>query len=221
MSRDYVPRTDPAFDKFFKRIAQYVSSKCIGVSPAWTHIPAEERKALDDAYIDWYNAYALTFAPHPQQLTREKNKQRAISEKVLRQFVQGFLYYKAVTDLDRDNMSLRSRSKARGTRNEVTECIEVITPLRNHREVLFTFRVKGSTRRAKPDGYRAILRWAILDKPPETHKELHNVETVSKSPFALAFEEDDRGKTVYYSMCWQNRAGINGPWSDILSTRIP
>jgi len=221
MSRDYIPRTDPAFDRFFRRITQYVASKCTRTAPEWTHIPAEERKALDNAYADWYNAYALTFVPHPQQLTREKNKQRSISEKVLRQFVQDFLYYKAVTDLDRDNMDLRNRGKTRSPRNEVTEGIEVTTPLRNHREVLFRYRVKGSTRRAKPDGYRAILRWAILDKAPETHTELYNVETARKNPHVVTFGEEDRGKTVYYSMCWQNRAGINGPWSDIFSTRVP
>jgi len=221
MSTDYIPSTDAAFNNFFKRITQYVAQKCTGPSPEWTHIPQEERKALDDAYIAWYDAYVLTLKPHPPQLTRARNEQRARSEKILRQFVQDFLHYKLVTNLDRDNMNLPNRSKKRSRRGEVTECIAVTTPLRNHREVVFKYRVMGSARRGKPDGYHAIIRWAILDKRPESHNDLHNTIVSSSSPHVLTFSEEDRGKTVYYSLCWQSRAGLMGPWSDIGSTRVP
>jgi len=221
MSKDYIPTTDADFNNFFKRITQYVAGKCAGPSPEWTHIPAEERAALNEAYIAWYNAYGLTLVPHPQQLTRARNEQRAISEKVLRQFVQNFLHYKLVTNLDRDNMKLPNRSKRRSRQDEVTECIAVTTPLRNHREVMFKYRVMGSTRRGKPDGYRAIIRWGILDKPPASHQELYNTDMSTSSPHVLTFGEEDRGKTVYYSLCWQNRASVMGPWSDIGSTRVP
>jgi len=221
MSKDYIPSTDADFNTFFRNIAQYVAGKCTGPSPEWTHIPAEERRALDDAYIAWYDAYALTLKPHTPQIGRARSEQRAISEKVLRQFVQNFLHYKIVTNLDRDNMRLPNRSKRRSRQDEVTECIAVTTPLRNHREVVFKYRVMGSTRRGKPDGYRAIIRWSILDKPPESLNELHNTEVSTSSPHALTFGEEDRGKTVYYSLCWQSRTGIMGPWSDIGSTRVP
>ncbi|MCL2232271.1 MAG: hypothetical protein FWB99_04250 [Treponema sp.] len=221
MGKDYIPAADAEFNNFFRHITRYVAEKCTGRPPEWTHIPAEELNTLNDAYTAWYSAYELTLVPHPQQLTRAKNEQRAISEKVLRQFVQDFLHYKAVTNLDRDKMKLPNRSRKRSRQGEVTECMAVTTPLRNHREVVFKYRVMGSTRRGKPDGYHAIIRWAILDKPPESHNDLHNTVVSTSSPHILTFGEEDRGKIVYYSLCWQNRAGVMGPWSDIGSTRVP
>jgi hypothetical protein len=43
----------------------------------------------------------------------------------------------------------------------------------------------------------------------------------SRTPHTLQFTEEDRGKTVYIALRWQNERGNTGPWSDIKSTVIP
>jgi hypothetical protein len=43
----------------------------------------------------------------------------------------------------------------------------------------------------------------------------------SKTPHALEFTEEERGKTVYIAATWQNERGIIGNWSEIQSAVIP
>jgi len=88
---DFIPRPDAAFDRYFRAMSQYVNTKTTGTSPAWTHIPSPERLAFNEQYANWYNAYALTFNPHSPDITREKNRVRAIAESALRAFINRFL----------------------------------------------------------------------------------------------------------------------------------
>jgi len=111
MSGNYIPTKDADFDSFFKYITQYVSLKSSGLPPAWGHIPQGDRTALDNAYIQWYDTYALTFQPHIKPVQDEKNRQRRIAEKALRHFVKRFLRCEPVTDADRTNMGIPKRNK--------------------------------------------------------------------------------------------------------------
>jgi hypothetical protein len=43
----------------------------------------------------------------------------------------------------------------------------------------------------------------------------------SHTPFTVEFPEEERGKTAYFALAWQNERGILGRWSDIKSTVIP
>jgi hypothetical protein len=43
----------------------------------------------------------------------------------------------------------------------------------------------------------------------------------SRTPHTLQFAEEERGKTVYIALAWQNERGHIGPWSDIQNTVIP
>jgi hypothetical protein len=36
-----------------------------------------------------------------------------------------------------------------------------------------------------------------------------------RSPFTLNFEENQRGKTLYFALHWENAKGEAGPWSVI------
>lgn len=37
----------------------------------------------------------------------------------------------------------------------------------------------------------------------------------------LTFDENQRGKTVYFALRWENTRGEKGPWSQIVSSIIP
>jgi len=37
----------------------------------------------------------------------------------------------------------------------------------------------------------------------------------------LKFSKEDKGKTAYFSMAWQNARGMLGPWSEIQSMVVP
>jgi hypothetical protein len=41
------------------------------------------------------------------------------------------------------------------------------------------------------------------------------------NPIVLRFEEDERGKRVYYAARWINNTSQSGPWSGIESAFVP
>jgi hypothetical protein len=61
---DFVPGKEADFDSWLKFLIQYVTLKCTGSTPEWTHIPAAARTVVSDAYAAWYTAYSKTKGPH-------------------------------------------------------------------------------------------------------------------------------------------------------------
>jgi hypothetical protein len=222
MSRGFIPRNDEQFDTFFKLITQYVGTKTSGTSPAWTHIPQARMTALNADYAAWYTAFSNTFRPHSPVETREKNRVRLESERNLRAFINQFLRFPPVTDMDRDAMRIPNRDLIRTPHIEVTEVVEFEIELRNIREVVVNFWIKGATHKAKPSGYDgAVIIWDVLDSPPASTNDLTLHTMASKTPHAIPFREEERGKTVYIAVYWQNERGNIGAWSEILSAVIP
>jgi hypothetical protein len=43
----------------------------------------------------------------------------------------------------------------------------------------------------------------------------------TRSPYVFTFDENMRGKTVYFCLRWENTRGQKGPWSAIYSAIIP
>jgi hypothetical protein len=79
-------------------------------------------------------------------------------------------------------------------------------------------------KRRKPQGVMgAKIRWAILDRAPASIEELAHTEFVTASPLVLRFEEHDRGKRLYFCLCWDAATALekDGSWSPIYSAVIP
>ncbi|MDR3012358.1 MAG: hypothetical protein LBU70_04020 [Chitinispirillales bacterium] len=221
---DYVPRRDAEFSNWFKNIVDYVAERTGDVinQVKWEYIPVSTVDELAAAYDDWIKHYEPTLTPHTPAITTEKNNARARSESVIRTFVQRFLHWPPVTDGDRVNMGIPNRDNIRTPHIEVTEIVEFELILRNIREVVVDFWVKGGTGKAKParhDG--AVIVWDVLDTPPERPESLNRHTMASRTPKSLLFDETERGKTVYIAAAWQNNRGNLGQFSEILSGIIP
>jgi hypothetical protein len=90
------------------------------------------------------------------------------------------------------------------------------------RQVQVDFRVQGAANKAKPAGYAgAVAVWDVLDKPPARPEDLTNHALASRTPYAIDFDETERGKTGYVALCWENEKGQTGPWSEVQSTIVP
>jgi hypothetical protein len=80
----------------------------------------------------------------------------------------------------------------------------------------------GKKSKAKPAGqHGAEIRRAILDALPVDVSALTNSSFDTHLPFTIEFERHERGKTVYFNLCWQNTRGEKGPWGEIQSAIIP
>jgi len=222
MGDNYIPRNDAEFDHWFTNLLAYVDAKTSGASPAWPDVPAAQSDALHAAQLDWHRHYEPVLQPHTPGQTAAKNDARARAETAIRPFVQRFLHWPPVTNADRVNMGIPNRDRIRTPHEEVAERVELELSVRNAREVVASFRVKGSPARAKPKGYDgAVLVWATLPAPPASHAELTNHAMASRTPHALSFDETDRGRTVYVAAAWQNERGNVGAWCDIASAIVP
>jgi hypothetical protein len=155
----------------------------------WTQIPAASKTALNDAYGAWYTVFALTLKPHSPVETREKNRVRLASECALRAFVNQFLRFPSVTDQARDAMSIPNRDLIRTPHIDVSEMVEFELRLRNIREVLVNFWIKGETHRAKPSGYDgAVLVRNVLEAPPAGPHDLTLHTMAAQNPRLLGLE---------------------------------
>jgi hypothetical protein len=78
------------------------------------------------------------------------------------------------------------------------------------------FRDAGSERKGKSHGvHGAEIGWAILESAPSKMADLVHSSFDTNSPFRLTFDIDQRGKTLYFAVRWENTRGEKGPWSEI------
>jgi hypothetical protein len=61
------------------------------------------------------------------------------------------------------------------------------------------------------------LVWVMRDTPPVQVKDLVHSEFATRSPLEPTFEEDQRGKKLYYAVRWETNAAKKGDWSEIYS----
>jgi hypothetical protein len=94
----------------------------------------------------------------------------------------------------------------------------------------FHFHDEGAAERGKPDDVCGMElawdfeRWSWRDfrrKPPQNVSELRSRTSSDKSPLELTFDEEKRGKRLYFCMRWEGVTGLKGPWSDIAGAYIP
>jgi len=215
---DFIPRPDAAFETFFRNLTEYVIDNAV----RWGHIPAPDVVALELEFTRWHTAYAATLVPHIPQLTLEKNRVRTETERALRAFINRFLRWPPVSDLDRDKMGVRNwdttptEQPAPATIPEIEADSSVI------RVLSLRLRDHGATHWAKPAHVRGMeLAWGIADARPGDVSFLPHLETATANPIVLEFTEEERGLRVFYAARWLNNTLQHGHWSDIESAIVP
>jgi hypothetical protein len=99
---------------------------------------------------------------------------------------------------------------------------EFFLKVKDIRIIEIHFQDQGSDTKARPYGLSgAVISFDVLDEPPAEPRFLSRTELATVTPYALKFTEEDRGKTMYAALQWQNKKGKRGPWSEIQSTVIP
>lgn len=215
---DFIPRKDAVFETFFWNIVEYVKAN----AARWGHIPLAEVERLEEVFGGWSRAYAETRVPHIPQLTAEKNRVRAVSERSLRLFVNRFLRFEPVSDLDRDEMGIHNRDTVRTKQPAPATVPEIETDTSLIRALRFRLRDMGSTHWAKPDHARAMeLAWEMRDDRPAAVGEMGHFEVATANPITLTFMDGQRGSRVFFAARWINNTALKGPWSDIKSAFIP
>ena len=196
---DYIPGQDAAFDAFFHTLRTYVTQKCQGASPAWTHIPAGKVIELVNGYAAWNDAWTATQSPHTPVQTREKNRVRDREERNVRKFIQRYIYVDdPVTDLDRDNMNVPNRDQTRTPHWDTPEHVDMTHRPHADLELLFEFRVEETG------------EWAI----PESR-------LVSHAYHIERFDSRLKGGRVAVTAAWENGRGVEGQRCEVVVVTVP
>ncbi|MDR1347095.1 MAG: hypothetical protein LBJ63_01500 [Prevotellaceae bacterium] len=221
MSKDFIPHNDADFLQWTKNFMNYLSGLKTAISfPDSVYAELLTQQADFTQKLD----LAEEAATRTKLTVQAKNTARKILEKNLRQAIREYLTNShLVTDEDRDGLGLpipkttRTPSPVAATYPDFDIDSSMIRRLTVH------FYDQGQKKsKAKPPGQHcAEIRWAIRETPPASLKDLINSSVDTHTPFTLEFDENERGKTVYFCLCWENTRGEKGPWSEIQSAIIP
>ena len=215
----YIPRSLAAFTLWADRFVSYFFANAIkwGVSIS----DATDLKNMWDDTKE-----LIEKSEDPSQKThlivnKRKEAVKAFTAKV-RDFVNHELHSRAVTDDDRIALGLPIHDTTPTPIGPPTTMPTLIIDLSIPRQIRFRYHDQDSHSEAKPYGVNgAVVGWGLLNSPPIKQKDLPHTFLATRSPFTMEFEEDERGKTLYIALCWQNERGQLGPWSDIQTAIIP
>jgi hypothetical protein len=220
MNFNYVPRKDADFSLWVVALYDYLNNNAQRFN-----IPPEVIPALMFVLATWQEKFAL--AEHVDTRTKTTVTGKDIARKALetkvREIVREYLTANhLVTDEDRTSMGLPIHKTSRTPAPVQTDAPESNTVLNTIRCVEIHFRKMGSKSNAKPAHvYGAELKYVIAATKPVDVSDLTNSIIDTASPVNLTFKEEERGKTVYYCLCWVNTRGEKGPYSSIESAIIP
>lgn len=188
--------------------------------------PTSEFQLLGTLRDDFSTKLALAESPATRTPVAVKNKNDARKklEKTVRQDIKEYINYNhSITDGEREALGLPVYKTTRTPSQVATEPpdYEIETSV-IRRLIIHFFRLGHRHSNAKPLGQQgAEIRWTILDHPPTSIDELIHSSFDTHTPFILDFDENQRGKTVYFCLRWENTRGEKGPWSEIISAIIP
>jgi hypothetical protein len=223
--KDYVPKRDADYDKFFKKIVQTATSKTTGTNPPWFHIPQAAVTELTDSYARWYTAYSATFNNPTTPIIREKNRVRKVEEKVLRRFIQRYLKDDPVTNEERDELNIPNRDTTPTPIGDPPEHVLLLIEPRHVREHHVAWEVQETGSKARPYGYSGVVLVRKVLEPgdpvPTDAKTMGDSRLLTRNNITLEYTPADQGKRCAYAACWQNESGGMGHWSDIVVVIIP
>ncbi|MDR0729723.1 MAG: hypothetical protein LBF19_06355 [Prevotellaceae bacterium] len=220
MSRtDIFPRRE---SEFITWVASYLAA--LTLIATRIEFPESELTRLNTLYADYQTKYNVAEAP--QTRTRatvaEKNGAKKTLQAAIRQDTAEYITRNhRVTAADRDNLGLPPRSDGRTPAPIAPGPPWLMPNTRLLRHIIFDY---GGTEmsKAKPAGQHGVeLIWEIADeRPPHVRNLTHSVFD-THTPLTIEFDEDQRGKTLWYTARWENTRGEKGPWGEIQSVVIP
>jgi hypothetical protein len=219
LSMNYIPEKEAEFIEW--------SGNLIDVSK--THkiewgLPEDKLTVLESLHIEVKGLHekcqTAFYTPLDMQA---KNEKKALLKKTEKDFVRFHLQNNdKMTDNGRRELRIPIYSKTHTPRpapDSIPE-IEIETP---HPRILrIKFRRKNAPHWGKPEFVHGLeCLWVIADAPPARINNLLHSAFATRSPVELTFDENERGKRVYFAVRWESGTVKKGPESDIFSAIIP
>jgi hypothetical protein len=215
---DYIPPKDAELVAWSANFSAVVTAN----ASAWGITP-EEVTALQTANDTFAALHAQADSPEKNSIiVAEKNAARDVLVAKIRELAGFRLKNPIITDAQRIALGLHVRDATPTNIPAPTTRPELDVDVLDFRRLKVVFHDMGSDSKAKPYGVNgAVIVYAVLDAPPADVTALTRSTLATRTPHVLEFTEEERGKTVYIAICWQNEKGEKGPWSEIESAIVP
>jgi hypothetical protein len=202
----------------YSYLSNYVNRERMGLGTS-----TMQGQWYDSNFVPSYTNFQTAFDDWRDPAQRSPLKIETLNDRenefrpIYRQLYSSFLKASPfVTDEDLISMDMPPRHTGSHPSPVAKKAPEYYDDTSVHRQI--GIHIKG----AKPEGQHGVeVCWAILDSPPTTIEELTHSSFVTRSPLILSFDENQRGKKVFFCLRWENTRGEKGPWSDIFSAIIP
>jgi hypothetical protein len=216
----YIPAKDADFGPWVNNLITYAKANATRLS-----IPSLAFAGLDIYKASWDEDYEKCKSPeHTAADFTKKRDDRKMLETGVQTFVNQYIRYNpAVTHSDLTNMGLPIRDTSSTPVSTPAVWPELRVDTNTSLHLFVHYRDPLHPRGGKPEHVTGmVLRWAVLDSPPEHIRELVNSSFDTDSPLELLFDLSDRGKKVFMAGCWEiHREGLKGPLSPIIDAIIP
>jgi hypothetical protein len=215
---DYIPQRDSELVAWSANFSSQVSLN----APMW-EIPPHEADDLRMAADTFAALHAQADSPAKTSIiVAEKNAARDALITIIRTLAGFRLKNPVITDAQRIALGLHVHDTTPTTIPVPKTRPELDIDVLDFRRLKVLFHDMGSKSTAKPYGVNgAVIIYAVLDAPPADVSALTRSVLATRTPHILEFTEEERGKTVYVAICWQNEKGEKGPWSEIESAIVP
>ena len=214
-----IPTQDAAFNVWQETVSTAVEENANkwGLDTQW----------LDASFRPACAAWNLAWKKYENPVTRttlitaSKNEKRAAYEKALIVLVANLKVNTKVTDDERRALNINIRD-TKPTPSPVPVSFPIVAfDTSVTRRLTISFRDSVSNSAAKPKGvHGAEIKWLIADEKPLVEN-LTNSAFDTRTPYTIEFTDNQRGKTVWVCMRWENTRGEKGPWGDIESAIVP
>ncbi|MDR3262641.1 MAG: hypothetical protein LBT78_12535 [Tannerella sp.] len=215
---DYIPRKDAEVVAWSANFATQVADN----GSAWS-ISEQEVSDLQTAVTAFAALYAQANSPAKSPIiVAEKCAARTVLVGHIRALVNFRLKNPVITDAQRIATGIPVHDTVRSTIPVPVSRPNIDIDVLDVRRLKVHFQNMGSAGKAKPRGVNgAIIVYAVLDLPPSSPAALTRSVLATRTPHTLEFTEQERGRTVYVAICWQNGKGERGPLSEIESAVVP
>jgi hypothetical protein len=210
--------TEAAFLAWSENFAAHAASLMLtfGISDT-------ELLALQDQVEVFRNAYTICQSDQrTKQAVQLKNDAKKTLHTTERGMVNRLQVHPRITDAYRDTFRIPIHDTNPTPVPPPSSVPEAEAKTPHPMVVEIHFRDEDRAKRGKPAGvHGAKIAYGLLDAPPASVNDLNRSAFDSHTPFTLSFQENERGRALYFALRWENAKGEGGPWSLIQKAIVP
>ncbi|MDR0644959.1 MAG: hypothetical protein LBG05_08700 [Treponema sp.] len=186
-------------------------------------IPSDEATGVQTAFNAFKALHLQAISPAKNSIIiAEKNEAKKEFIRLVREMVKFRFANPIITDAVRVQYGLHVNDSTHTSHGVPTTRPDFTLTDKDFRRLNVDFHDQDSNNKARPYGVNgAVISWAVLDQPPANTSALTSSVLATRTPHTMEFAEEERGKTVYVALQWQNTKGQKGPSSEILWAIVP